>query len=357
LLIVTSGIVPLKASSGHWPITAWLLHFAMRRSVATHTLGLQAPPLDESRLVLQGAGHYETGCRPCHGSPELAPPRIAQQMTPPPPYLPPLISTWKPAELFYIVKHGVKFTGMPAWPAPQRNDEVWAVVAFLRTLPDLRTEAYRRLVHGEHTTASEGVAVHALPGPGQVPRGVTASCARCHGVDGGGRGAGAFPRLAGQRPDYLYAALQAFAHGERHSGMMEPVAAALSRDEMRELALYYGNLQAPLSSPAPPSQGTALAIERGKVIASHGIPRQRVPACAACHGPGTARRNPVYPVLAGQYANYLVLQLDLFKQGHRGGSAYARLMRPIAGRLTREQMRDVALYYATLPAALERPPQ
>jgi cytochrome c553 len=65
----------------------------------------------------------------------------------------------------------------------------------------------------------------------------------------------------------------------------------------------------------------------------------------------------VYPVLAGQYANYLVLQLDLFKQGHRGGSAYARLMRPIAGRLTREQMRDVALYYATLPAALERPPQ
>ena len=137
--------------------------------------------------------------------------------------------------------------------------------------------------------------------------------------------------------------------------MMEPIAAALSHDEMHELALYYGSLQEPFPSPSPPRQDTALALERGKVIASHGIPSQRVPACVACHGPGATRRNPVYPVLAGQYADYLVLQLELFNKAYRGGSAYAHLMRPVAGRLTREQMRDVALYYASLPAALERP--
>ena len=166
VLVAASGIVPIKASSGHSPITAWFLHFAMRRSVATHTLGLQAPALDEPRLVLQGAGHYETGCRPCHGSPDLPLPRIMQQMTPHPPSLPPLISTWKPAELFYIVKHGVKFTGMPAWPAQQRDDEVWAMVAFLRTLPDLPAEAYRRLVHGEPTTTSEDAPMHRPAGDG-----------------------------------------------------------------------------------------------------------------------------------------------------------------------------------------------
>ena len=74
---------------------------------------------------------------------------------------------------------------------------------------------------------------------------------------------------------------------------------------------------------------------------------------AACRlgavGPGAARRNPLYPLLAGQYAAYLVLQLELFDRGQRGGSAYARLMRPVATRLTPEQMRDVALYYASLP--------
>jgi mono/diheme cytochrome c family protein len=127
--------MPLKASSGHWAITAWFLHFTMRRSVATHSPGLQAPALDVPRLVLQGAGHYETGCRPCHGSVDLPLPRIAQQMTPPPPYLPPRITTWEPEELFYIVKHGVKFTGMPAWPSQQRDDEVWAMVAFLLMRP------------------------------------------------------------------------------------------------------------------------------------------------------------------------------------------------------------------------------
>jgi cytochrome c553 len=350
-LVVASGIMPLKASSGHWPITAWFLHFAMRRSVATHTLGVQAPALDVPRLVLQGAGHYETGCRPCHGSPNLPPPKIVQHMTPHPPSLPPRISTWEPAELFYIVKHGVKFTGMPAWPARQRDDEVWAMVAFLRTLPDLQAEDYQRLVHGEPNTTGDDAPRRGLLEPEHVPRAVTASCGRCHGVDGRGRGAGAFPRLDGQRPTYLYAALQAYARGERQSGIMAPITAGLSLDEMRELALYYGSRQAPPSPPPPMPQASMSAIESGKAIASRGIPRQRVPACIACHGPGATRRNPIYPVLAGQYADYLVLQLELFNKGYRGGSAYAHLMRPVATRLTHEQMRDVALYYASLPAA------
>jgi cytochrome c553 len=132
---------------------------------------------------------------------------------------------------------------------------------------------------------------------------------------------------------------------------MAPIAAGLSLDEMRELALYYGSLQEPSPLPPPMPQASMSAIESGKAIASRGIPRQRVPACVACHGPGATRRNPIYPILAGQYADYLVLQLELFNKGYRGGSAYAHLMRPVATRLTHEQMRDVALYYASLPAA------
>jgi cytochrome c553 len=350
-LVVVSGLVPIKASAGHWPITAWFLHFAMRRSIDTHTLGLKTPPLDDPSLVLQGAGHYESGCRPCHGSPGLPPPRIPQQMTPHPPVLPPVISKWEPRELFYIVKHGVKFTGMPAWPARQRDDEVWAMVAFLLTLPELDAAAYQRLVHGEHaTTDAPG---RDMSAPAQVPQAVTQSCGRCHGVDGRSRGTDAFPRLAGQRPTYLYAALQAFARGERHSGMMEPIAAALSPIAMRDIARYYSSLENP--SPSSPQPQTTLAIERGKAIASRGIPSQRVPSCEDCHGPGRTRRNPIYPNLAGQYADYLVLQLELFTKGHRGGSAYAHLMHPIAARLNAAQQRDVALYYESLTAAPDGP--
>jgi cytochrome c553 len=303
--------------------------------------------------VLKGAGTYEMNCRACHGSPSVPYPRVAQHMTPQPPHLPLTISSWEPDELFYIVKHGIKFTGMPAWPALGRDDEVWAMVAFLRRFPELDEEEYRRLAQGEAAPSGDVEPLSDLVGPDSVPRAITISCARCHGVNGLGRGLGAFPKLAGQRPAYLFSSLQAFARGERHSGIMQPIAAGLSQEEMRELAHYYGNLQE--LSPPRPHQDTTQAIERGKAIANRGIPSQRVPSCVDCHGPGAARRNPVYPELSAQYADYLLLQLVLFKQEHRGGTAYAHLMRQVAAGLTPEQMRDVALYYASLPAAIEPP--
>jgi cytochrome c553/cytochrome c5 len=350
-LVAVSGVIPIKASSGHWAITRWFLNFSKGRSVATHTLGLEAPPLDEPWLVLKGAGHYETGCRPCHGSPALPQPRIAWQMTPSPPYLPPRISEWEPDELFYIVKHGVKFTGMPAWPALVRDDEVWAMVAFLRRFPELDAEEYQRLAQGEAAPSGEVAPLPDMAGPESVPRAITTSCARCHGVNGLGRGLGAFPKLAGQTAAYLDLSLQAFARGQRHSGIMQPIAAGLSQEEMRELARYYASLP----EPSPSAQQATSAIERGKAIARRGIPSQRVPACAACHGPGVAPRNPVYPELAGQYVDYLVLQLEVFKKNVRGGTAYAHIMRQVAAGLTPEQMREVALYYASLTSALEHP--
>ena len=349
-LLAASGIVPIKASSGHWGITRWFLSFSMQRSISFHTIGKTAPPLDDPELVLKGAGHYETGCRPCHGSPALRHPRVAQQMTPHPPYLPPEIGNWDPAELFYIVKHGIKFTGMPAWPARHRDDEVWAMVAFLRALPDLNEREYRMLTQGKSPPYDGTAPIHQLLDPQDAPPAVTQSCARCHGTEGLGRGAGEVPRLAGQHPTYLFAALRAFARGERHSGMMEPVAAGLSVEEMREIARYYGSVDMP---PAAPDSADPLSIERGRVIAQEGLPSQGIPSCADCHGPAPTPRNPAYPVLAGQYADYIVLQLELFKKDHRGGSPYAHLMEPTADRLTPEQMRDVALYYQSLASDLD----
>jgi cytochrome c553 len=347
-LVVASGIVPIKASSGHSPITVWFLSFSMKRSTATYSLGVQAPPLDDPALIVKGAGHFETGCAPCHGSPTVPHPRIPQAMAPYPPYLSKEIPRWRDEELFTLVKHGVKLTGMPAWPSQKRDDEVWAVVAFLRVLPELDAAEYRRLARGEVPPDGEAAPLQALGGSGEAPRGVLESCARCHGLEGLGRGRGAFPRLAGQSPSYLYAALRAYARGDRHSGMMEPVAAGLTLDQMRKLALYYGGRRPPAPLPAPRATSRTGSIERGREIAHRGVPSRRVPACAECHGPGTGRRNPLYPRLAGQSADYLVLQLGLFQQGNRGGSAYAHLMRPVASRLTPEDMRAVAAYYDSL---------
>jgi cytochrome c553 len=336
-LAVTSGLASVRARPGHWAITEAFLQYAKTRSVATHSLAVPPPPdLTDPALVMRGAGHFVTGCQPCHGGPGLHHPPIARAMMPPPPYLPEEVPDWKPRELFYIVKHGLKMTGMPAWPSERRDDEVWATVAFLLALPGLDGDAYRDLAYGETLEVP----------PGTVPEMILESCARCHGLDGNGRGTGAFPKLAGQRPAYLAAALAAYAGGKRHSGIMGPVAAGLDADTIRALARYYA--EQPGASPAAPVPELAAAIERGGRIAAEGIPGEKIPACSHCHGPTATPRNPYYPDLAGQYPDYLVLQLELFRKDLRGGSPYARLMRPIADKLDPEQARDVALYYGTV---------
>jgi cytochrome c553 len=134
---------------------------------------------------------------------------------------------------------------------------------------------------------------------------------------------------------------------------MGPIAAALSPEAMEELAHLYSEIDASrLSVSASPD---AAAIERGREIALHGIRAQRVPRCVACHGPDPIVRNLHYPTLAGQYGEYLELQLTLFKQGQRGGTARAHLMRRAAAGLTPPQMRDVALYFASLPTEPRSP--
>ena len=185
---------------------------------------------------------------------------------------------------------------------------------------------------------------------------VVTACARCHGIDGRGRRVAAYPKLAGQKDGYLFRALQAYAQGRRHSGIMEPIAFSLGPREWREVADYYSDLPGRREAPESAAGIAAARVERGREIATRGIPSRGVPSCMDCHGPGPHRRNAAYPNLAGQFADYLALQLELFRQDARGGSAYAHIMRQIAGRLNAEQIRDVVTYYESLPSELDETP-
>jgi cytochrome c553 len=343
-LVMLSGIIPIKASPGHWAITAILLDFAKVRSVATHSWGITAPRLDDNFLVIRGAGHYENGCLPCHGGPGRVVPPVMAAMTPTPPELRQRLSRWRPEELFSIVKHGIKFTGMPAWPAQQRDDEVWAMVAFLRRLPELDAGAYQRLVYGEGSAAGGSTAI--VAGASDAPRAVRDVCWRCHGVNGTGRDPGAFPSLAGQRAAYLENSLRAFRDSMRFSGVMREIAAQLSDGLMREIGIYYERL---------PARGTdattvdASAAERGRTIATTGVPDRDIPACGECHGPTQAPKNAAYPKLSAQHVRYLMSQLALLQERRRGGSPHVNLMHVFVDRLKPNEIRDVAQYYAALP--------
>lgn len=348
LLFAWSGIYNVAASEDHWPITRWFLAFGMRNSVALRSMGIVVPPLDHPSLFHRGLGHYAGACAPCHGAPGEPQNPTALAMLPKPPYLPREGRDWPAAELFWIVKHGLKYTGMPAWIAQRRDDEVWAVVAFLQRLPQLSPEEYRRLSRGDAAGGAPGIKETAalIVAAGPVGEGLVV-CARCHGVRGAGGGAGGFPRLAGQRAQYLHHALRDYALGTRPSGVMQAVAAALNDEEMRRLAEFYaGSDDRPKPGDAPAESPETL--EQGRKIAAFGVPERSLPPCASCHGlDGRAAANPrLYPALAGQYAEYLALQMKLWRAGTRGGGAYAQIMAAAVRGITDDEIRAVSLYYA-----------
>jgi cytochrome c553 len=211
----------------------------------------------------------------------------------------------------------------------------------------MSAERYRQLALGED--ADSAVAPMMLTSPRALSDSlspVLASCARCHGAQGGGRGTGAFPILAGQNQAYLLASLRAYASADRASGVMQPIAAALNDNVLQQLAEHYATLPPIASRGAAKSASESIA--RGKKLAAIGKREQKVPSCVHCHGPSEKERNRMYPVLAGQYPDYLALQLRLFTAGERGGTEYAQIMHSAAQRLTPEQIRDLAAFYASL---------
>jgi cytochrome c553 len=209
----------------------------MQRSVAAHAPELTVPDLNDPNLVARGALHYATGCAACHGAPgELASP-IAQQMTPVPPGLYGAWRDFDPSQLFWIIQNGVKLTAMPAWPAPQRSDEIWDMVAFVEHLRTLTTPDYLALIGNPQESWLPA------PPPSTAPRFGAAACARCHGADGRGR-SGIAPTLAGHTEEYLESALRAYRDGSTPSGFMQPVTAQLSDAQIVAAARYYAGLPA-----------------------------------------------------------------------------------------------------------------
>jgi cytochrome c553 len=169
-------------------------------------------------------------------------------------------------------------------------------------------------------------------------------CFMCHGLDGVGDSAGAFPRLTGQAAFYMYKQLIDYASDARPNDVMTPIARQMTEPQMANVAFYYSVVDAPYAS-RPSVEPEVLA--RGRRIAEDGLPEADLQACNFCHGAESAGNPPLFPYLAGQYAPYTELQLRLFKLTVRANDPLA-VMRDIAEDLSDEDIRAVASYFEWL---------
>jgi cytochrome c553 len=169
-------------------------------------------------------------------------------------------------------------------------------------------------------------------------------CFMCHGLDGVGDSAGAFPRLTGQAAFSMYKQLIDYASEARPNDVMTPIAQQMTEPQMANVAFYYSVLDAPYA-PRPVVAPEVLA--RGRKIAEDGLPEADLQACNFCHGEDGAGNPPLFPYLAGQYAPYTELQMQLFKRGVRANDPLS-VMRDIAKDLSDQDVRAVALYFEWL---------
>jgi cytochrome c553 len=338
ILVAWSGLYNVAASRGHWRGVEWLLTFGMRNSVELYAHSVpNPPPLDSADLIILGAGHFHRACANCHGAPGMAPDLSARQSLPPPPDLTPAPKEWSDRQLFWIVKHGIKYTGMPAWVAQDRDDEVWALAAFIKRLPQLDATSYRELALGPVEPATQ--TGRDIAAAGLSPHAIEA-CARCHGDERRGPASKLVPILHGQPAEFLTQSLEYFANARRKSGIMQPVAAELDAEAVEKLAQYYSRLK------RPPSASGTTSTGRGRALALEGDPAAKIPACITCHGTTSAN---MFPRLAGQNAAYMANRLRLWKNGVTSPTPSDAIMAPIARLLDETQIEAVTAWFAAEP--------
>lgn len=166
-----------------------------------------------------------------------------------------------------------------------------------------------------------------------------AVCVACHSADGNST-TPAYPKLAGQHPEYLVKQLKEFKSGKRNNAIMAGFAAALSDDDMRNIAYF---LTAKKAKPGYAKDKELVAA--GERIYRGGIPDKQVPACAGCHTPSGAGIPSQYPRLGGQHADYTTAQLIGFRDGGRKNGP---MMATISSKLNDREIRAVSDYIAGL---------
>jgi mono/diheme cytochrome c family protein len=145
-LAVYLGAYDFAADVPHTQPVYWLLETARERSIEVRSEGISVPgDLSDPKRIQSGAGQYAEMCAGCHLAPGMKRTEIARGLYPRAPELR-RGTDLSPAEEFWVVKHGLKMTGMPAWGVTHDDEMLWDVVAFLQKLPELTPEQYQSLV-------------------------------------------------------------------------------------------------------------------------------------------------------------------------------------------------------------------
>lgn len=143
---VYSGIYNIAADEPHWMITERLITALRTRSIQARARGGAVPDLADPKRLIKGAGQYAEMCAGCHLAPGVQNAPLRQGLYPQPPDFTRRSHETDARAGFWVIKHGIKMTAMPAWGPSHDDDTIWSLVAFVGKLPMLDAEQYRAMV-------------------------------------------------------------------------------------------------------------------------------------------------------------------------------------------------------------------
>lgn len=188
--------------------------------------------------------------------------------------------------------------------------------------------------------AEEGKVDPFTGGSPEAGQAKSATCAACHGP-GGNSASPDFPKLAGQNSAFIYRSLQALKSGHRQAPVMNPMAAPLSDQDMKDLAAYFA------SQPAQPGVASPDSVKVAEPLFRAGDARRGLPACAGCHGPqGHGNAGAGYPRIGGQHAKYVAAMLRRYrdKSGMAEEQTQTTMMSAVAAKLNDAEIDALASY-------------
>lgn len=144
-VFIRSGFYDIAAIHPHAQFNRSLLLKLKRNSVQYHARNLESPELDDPHLIRRGLVLYRANCVTCHGAPGEPRSRIGIGLNPNPPPLEKAAEEWTPAEIGWIISHGLKMAGMPGFALGEEPGDLWALTAFVIRMNTLEPAEYRQM--------------------------------------------------------------------------------------------------------------------------------------------------------------------------------------------------------------------
>jgi mono/diheme cytochrome c family protein len=175
-----SGVYQVGADVPHWSITRHAIGMVREHAIDRRVADIKPPALDDPAMIKQGAQHYAEMCAGCHLAPGMGHSDLRDGLYPKPPNLTRFAP--EPAEAFWVIKHGLKMTAMPAWGETHNDQTLWTIVAYLQKQPRMSAAEFQTLTAGAEPMGGRGeMPANAIPMPASAATGMPpASASSAH---------------------------------------------------------------------------------------------------------------------------------------------------------------------------------